>query len=310
MIGVGTIRMAMPSWGHVLTAPHPFTLASVVDILLVALVVYECLLLVRGTRASQMLLGLVLLVLVYYLAQWWQLTTLHWLLETALPYAVFGIIVLFQAEIRQGLAKIGRNSLFMWLTRGKGVDETYEDVVLAANFLSAHRIGGLIVIERRTGLRTYAESGIGLDARVSYDLLVTIFRPGGPLHDGAVIIQQDRLAAAACFLPISMNPVLSAQLGTRHRAAIGITEETDAVAVAISESSGAISIAVGGKIEMDVSISYLRERLGVLFNRYVPSVVLPTRAQPGTLLPDSSGMEAELSAISRLRREPEDLRQR
>jgi len=292
MTAMGTIRMAIPSWSHVLAAPHPLTWNSVIDILIVALVIYECLLLVRGTRASQMLLGLLLLVMVYYLAQWWQLNTLHWLLETALPYAVFGIIVLFQAEIRQGLAKIGRNSLFMWLTRGKGVDETYEDVVLAANFLSAHRIGGLIVMERRTGLRTYAESGIGLDARLSYDLLVTIFRPGGPLHDGAVILQQDRLAAAACFLPISMNPVLSAQLGTRHRAAIGITEETDAVAVAISESSGAISIAVGGKIEMDISLAYLRERLGVLFNRYVPSLVLPTRAQPAPLPPEPSVMDA------------------
>jgi diadenylate cyclase len=135
------------------------------------------------------------------------------------------------------------------------------------------------VIGRNTGLRTYAESGIALDAVLSYDLLVTIFRPGGPLHDGAVLIQRDRIAAASCFLPISMNPVLSAQLGTRHRAAIGITEETDAVAVVISETTGSISLAVGGKIELDIDVERLRERLGEVFDQYVPPLALPSAAQ-------------------------------
>ena len=130
--------------------------------------------------------------------------------------------------------------------------DSYDDIVLAANLFSQHQTGALIVIEREIGLRTYIESGVAMDARLSYDLLATIFRPSAPLHDGAVIIQKDRLAAAACFLPLSMNPVLSTQMGTRHRAGIGITEETDAIAVIVSEETGAISMAVGGKIERDL----------------------------------------------------------
>ncbi len=133
-----------------------------------------------------------------------------------------------------------------------------------------------MVIEREIGLRTYIESGVPLDARLSYDLLATVFRPSAPLHDGAVIVQKDRVAAAACFLPLSMNPVLSTQLGTRHRAGIGVTEETDAIAVVVSEESGAISLAVGGKIERDVTVEQLRERLGELLRRYVPRSTLPT----------------------------------
>jgi len=148
--------------------------------------------------------------------------------------------------------------------------------VLAANLFSQNQTGALMVIEREIGLRTYVESGVPLDARLSYDLLATIFRPSAPLHDGAVIVQKDRIAAAACFLPLSMNPVLSTQLGTRHRAGIGVTEETDAIAVIVSEETGAISLAVGGKIERDLSVEQLRERLGELLRRYVPPSTLPT----------------------------------
>jgi diadenylate cyclase len=257
---------------------HQITLLSVIDILLVAIIVYQFLVLLRGTRASQMLVGLLLLVVAYYGSQWGNLATVHWILSTALPYFVFAIIVLFQVEIRQALANLGRR----WSAVGRGRAHsrgTYEDVVLAANFLSSKRIGGLIVLARNTGLRTYIESGIAVDAVLSYDLLVTIFRPGGPLHDGAVLVQRDRLAAAACFLPISMNPVLSTQLGTRHRAAIGISEETDAVAVVISETTGSISMAVAGKIDLDIDVEHLRLRLGELFDQYIPPLVLPTAGQ-------------------------------
>jgi len=135
------------------------------------------------------------------------------------------------------------------------------------------------VIEREIGLRTYIESGVPLDAHLSYDLLATVFRPSAPLHDGAVIIQKDRIAAAACFLPLSMNPVLSTQLGTRHRAGIGITEETDAIAVIVSEETGSISIAVAGNIERDVTVEYMRERLSELLRRYVPPTALPTMSE-------------------------------
>jgi len=154
--------------------------------------------------------------------------------------------------------------------------DAYDDIVLAANLFSQNQTGALIVIEREIGLRTYIESGVPLDARLSYDLLATIFRPSAPLHDGAVIVQKDRIAAAACFLPLSMNPVLSTQMGTRHRAGIGITEETDAIAVIVSEESGAISLAVAGNFERDLTVEQLRERLSTLLRRYVPPATLPT----------------------------------
>jgi diadenylate cyclase len=154
--------------------------------------------------------------------------------------------------------------------------DSYDDIVLAANLFSQHQTGALIVIEREIGLRTYIESGVAMDAKLSYDLLATIFRPSAPLHDGAVIIQKDRLAAAACFLPLSMNPVLSTQLGTRHRAGIGITEETDAIAVIVSEETGAISVAVGGRIERELSVEHLRELLSMELRRYMSPVALPT----------------------------------
>jgi diadenylate cyclase len=153
--------------------------------------------------------------------------------------------------------------------------------VLAANLFSQNQTGALIVIEREIGLRTYIESGVPLDARLSYDLLATIFRPSAPLHDGAVIVQKDRIAAAACFLPLSMNPVLSTQMGTRHRAGIGITEETDAIAVMVSEETGAISLAVAGNFERDLTVEQLRERLSSLLHRYVPPATLPTPIENG-----------------------------
>jgi diadenylate cyclase len=160
---------------------------------------------------------------------------------------------------------------------------------------SQHQTGALIVIEREIGLRTYIESGVALDAKLSYDLLATIFRPSAPLHDGAAIIRKDRLAAAACFLPLSMNPILSTQLGTRHRAGIGITEETDAIAVIVSEESGAISMAVGGKIERDLTVEQLRERLSTELRRYVAPVALPTVVPPS----EESFPSQELSLRSR-----------
>jgi diadenylate cyclase len=178
------------------------------------------------------------------------------------------------------------------LSRGPAAEaDVYDDIVLAANLFSQNQTGALMVIEREIGLRTYIESGVPLDARLSYDLLATIFRPSAPLHDGAVIVQKDRIAAAACFLPLSMNPVLSTQLGTRHRAGIGVTEETDAIAVIVSEETGAISLAVGGKIERDVSVEQMRERLGELLRRYVPPSTLPTPIMNDN--EDLAGAEAE-----------------
>ena len=225
---------------HLLQRWHSVSLVSVIDILLVALLIYQFLVLVKGTRAAQILLGVGVLALAFYIARLGELTTVNWLVTTLLPYAIFALIVVFQNEIRHALAKVGRRLSFARGAQPMG-SEAYDDVVLAANLFSQNQTGALMVIEREIGLRTYIESGVPLDAHISYDLLATIFRPSAPLHDGAAIIQKERVAAAACFLPLSMNPVLSTQLGTRHRAGIGITEETDAIAVIVSEESGAIS---------------------------------------------------------------------
>ena len=266
MKGVALRQFSTP-WPHM-------SLIAVIDILLVAIIIYELLALIKGTRAAYMLVGVAVLGLALYFSSVGELATLNWLLSALLPYTVFALIVIFSAEIRQALARLGRRLL---LSRGPAAEaDVYDDIVLAANLFSQNQTGALMVIEREIGLRTYIESGVPLDARLSYDLLATIFRPSAPLHDGAVIIQKDRVAAAACFLPLSMNPVLSTQLGTRHRAGIGVTEETDAIAVIVSEETGAISLAVGGKIERDLSVEQLRERIGELLRRYVPPSTLPT----------------------------------
>jgi len=263
---------AVPPWPHI-------TALSVLDILIVAVLIYEFLALIKGTRSVPVLVGVGGLALALYLARVGGLKTVNWLVATLLPYAIFGLIVVFQSEIRFALSKLGRKLTFSSMSQE--MSDSYDDIVLAANLLSQNQTGALIVIERDIGLRTYIESGVPLDAQLSYDLLATIFRPSAPLHDGAVIVRGDRIAAAACFLPLSMNPVLSTQLGTRHRAGIGITEETDAIAVIVSEETGAISIAVSGKIERDLSADDLRERLSELLRRYVPPSTLPTAIDNG-----------------------------
>lgn len=248
------------------------------DILLVALLIYQLLIMIRGTRAVPMLLGLMMLGVIFYFARIGELTTLNWVVSRVLPYVVFALIVVFQSEIRHVLADFGRRLTFLSASSAQG--DSYDDIVLAANLFSQHQTGALIVIEREIGLRTHIESGVPLDARLSYDLLATIFRPSAPLHDGAVIVQKDRVAAAACFLPLSMNPLLSTQLGTRHRAGIGITEETDAIAVICSEETGAISFAVGGRIERDLTVEQLRERLSSEVRRHITPISLPTPIAP------------------------------
>lgn len=259
---------------QLVTAWPQLTVTSVIDILLVAVIIYELLALIKGTRASLMLVGVAALALAFYLSRFGQLITLNWLISTLLPYTVFALIVVFAAEIRQALTRLGRKLTLSY--SGASEEDAYDDIVLAANLFCQNQTGALMVIEREIGLRTYIESGVPLDARLSYDLLATIFRPSAPLHDGAVIIQRDRVAAAACFLPLSMNPVLSTQLGTRHRAGIGVTEETDAIAVIISEETGGISVAIGGKIERDLTVEQLRNRLGELLRHHVRSATLPT----------------------------------
>ena len=236
------------------------TWRDAVDILAVAIIIYNLLLLIRGTRAVQMLLGLFFLGLVYYAAVLAELPTLQRILENLLIVLPFAVIVLFQQEIRRALTRFGRNPLW-GLAKQQKVVASFSEIVLAATTLSTRRTGALIVIERLHGLRNYIENGIALDSIVSYDLLINLFTPETPLHDGAVIVQDDRLAAAACFLPLTPNPELSKEFGTRHRAALGITEETDAVAVVVSEETGIISLAFDGELIRDLDGKSLRNML-------------------------------------------------
>ena len=257
--------------------PIPFErmdLRAAVDILLIAILLYYLLKLLKGTRGLQMLIAVLLLLLFYEGARWAQLEMVAWLLTTLLPYFAIALIVLFQPEIRRAFSRLGRNLSLGHLV-GLGVAPQYDDLVLAADHFSQNRLGALIVIERDVGLRTYIESGVSLDALLSYDLLISIFRPGTPLHDGAVILQGDRICAAACFLPLSLNPMISNQLGTRHRAAIGVTEESDAVALVVSEETGAISLANAGAIELNLTADRLQERLTELTGRRRQTSFLP-----------------------------------
>ena len=276
--------------------PH-LSVTAIIDILLVALVIYEFLALIKGTRAALMLVGVAVVGFAFYFSRLGELKTLNWLISTLLPYGVFALIVVFAPELRQALTRMGRK---ITLSRAQTSEaDAYDDIVLAANLFSQNQTGALIVIEREIGLRTYIESGVPLDAHISYDLLATIFRPSAPLHDGAVIVQKDRVAAAACFLPLSMNPVLSTQLGTRHRAGIGVTEETDAISVIVSEETGSISLAVGGRIERDLSVVQLRERLGGLLRRYVPQSTLPTVITNGNEPLDDAEDDISRSDVAR-----------
>jgi diadenylate cyclase len=244
----------------------PLDAYAILDILVVAFIIYQALLLMRGTRAVQMALGLTLVIAFLYMSQWSQLATLSWLLENALSYLFIAVIVIFQSEIRRGLAHFGKTSILSGFS-SVNRSEFYEEIVLATTTLAGRRTGALIVIERDIGLKNYIESGIALDALVSYDVMVTVFDPAVPLHDGAVIIRNGRIAAAACFLPLTVNPRLSKGLGTRHRAAIGVTEETDAVAIIVSEETGSISVAMGGHVERFLDGDGLRQRLREAFEK-------------------------------------------
>lgn len=239
----------------------PLTMWDILDVLIVALVIYESLKLIRGTRTMQMAFGSALIVGLYFVSLVAPLQTVNWLIRNMVGYLVFAAIVLFQNDIRRALAHVGRTPFGQALSRAENDDETIEEIVSAAQQLAERRTGALIVIERQIGLRNYVESGIPLDAMVTHDLLVSVFQTTGPLHDGAVIIQENRIAAAACFLPLTVNPSVGTDLGTRHRAAIGLTEENDAVAVVVSEETGRVSLVADGQIARGLSAETLRARL-------------------------------------------------
>jgi diadenylate cyclase len=234
---------------------------DLLDILVVWFIVYEVLKLIRGTRAVQMVMGAGVLVALFYGSQWGHLETVNWLIRNLAGYLVFAFIVLFQSDIRRALAHLGRAPFFRYFAKTETAEESVEELVVATGMLSDKTIGAIIVIERQIGLRNYIEGGIPLDAVLTYDLLVSIFQESSPLHDGAVIVQGDRVAAAACFLPLTVNPKLGKELGSRHRAAIGLTEENDSIAIVVSEETGRISLVSEGQIERGLDAGTLRRRL-------------------------------------------------
>ena len=252
-------------WSQIVWVWQSAGLRNLIDIFIVAILVYELLRLVHGTRAVQMAVGLGLVGFLYELSTLLGLTTVQWVLRNAVLYLGFAVIVLFQHEIRAALTHLGNNIRFPLTSKKRGDNpfgqEWYDEVVLAATTLASEKTGALMVFERDVGLKTYIESGIRLDAKVNYDLLVTIFNTHTPLHDGAVIISNNRVAAACCFLPLTQNPLISRELGTRHRAAIGVTEDSDAFAVIVSEETGVISFAKEGRLKRNLDGPRLRSMI-------------------------------------------------
>jgi diadenylate cyclase len=257
-------------------------LLTVLDILAVAILIYQLLMIVRGTRAGHIVVGILTMVLIYAVSVWAGLEALRSMLSYIVPYTGIAIIILFQSEIRRTLARIGRKR---WFGRGFKRPESIDEILLAMSRLSQEKIGALIVLERDIGLRTFVESGVHLDADISADLLLAIFRPGGALHDGAVIVQKDRISAAACFLPLTTNPTVPVNLGTRHRAAIGITEESDCLGVVVSEETGDMSVAAFGEIHWRLSLREIDERINAHFGVGRPG---RGRAAPLQMEPEDS----------------------
>ena len=239
---------------------------DIVDILIVTFVFYRILILIKGTRAFQMLMGLAVLFIVFVISRWAGLYTVEWLIQSLWSYIVLALIILFQPEIRRALAQMGQNPLTQRLI---SIEESknIEEIVKASVSLANKKIGAIMVIERNTELRDLVEMGTLLDARITKELITSIFLPYSPIHDGAIIINSDRIVAGGCFLPLTLSENISKSLGTRHRAAIGVTEETDAVAIVVSEETGTISISIGGNMTRELDAAALRRILTRIFQR-------------------------------------------
>ncbi len=247
---------------------HTFRWQDAVDILIVAYVLYKLFQLFKGTRAVQMLLGLAILVMASFLFQTAKFYTISWLLSNLWAYLALGILIIFQPEIRRALAHVGQNPLFSSLGL-EGEAKVIDEVVRASTTMASRKIGALILLERESSTEGLIEMGTLLDSKITKEILLSIFLPYSPIHDGAVVIEKNRVKAAGCFLPLTLNLNLSKELGTRHRAAIGITEETDAVVIVVSEETGTISVVIGGKITRDLDGKTLR--------RVLTNLMRPTR---------------------------------
>lgn len=243
---------------------------DLLDILLVAFIIYRLILLIKGTRTVQMLLGLAVLLIVYVASQVGGLYTLNWLLDNFLSSIILVIVVIFQNDIRRALVHMGRNPFFANQSF-REESQAIEELVKGCTALASRRYGALVVIERETGINDFLEVGSELDAKLSGNLLSAVFHPQSPMHDGAVIVQRGRLTRAGCFLPLTQNPNVSPRLGTRHRAAIGLTELVDAVAIVVSEETGRVSVVVSGKMTRDLDPITLRKVLRRLLEPQEPA---------------------------------------
>ena len=243
---------------------------DVIDILVVAIIFYKLFTLIKETRAEQLIKGIIFLLVLTKISEWMELFTINWILSNAMTLGAIAILVVFQPELRRGLEYLGRSSVFtksLIEIRGESLSQVVEELIEAIASLSRQKIGALIVIERQTGLNEVADTGTLIEGFVSSDLLINIFIPNTPLHDGAVIIKEDKIKAAACFLPLTEDNTLSKELGTRHRAATGISEKSDSLAIVVSEETGAISTAEKGKISRYLDIQTLRR---ILLDMYKP----------------------------------------
>jgi diadenylate cyclase len=237
---------------------------SVIDILLVTYLIYKLIMLIRGTRAVQLLKGILVIVVTWLLSRYFGLTTLHFLMSQAVTFGVLALVIIFQPELRRALEQLGRGRFFSRSQSTQDeeiIQRMVKEVGRAITYMAKRRIGALIVIERNTGLNDYVETGIQINGYVTSELLINIFIPNTPLHDGAVIIRKENVLAAGCYLPLSENPSLSKELGTRHRAAIGMTEVSDGVSIVVSEETGQVSFAVNGEILRSLTEEQLIEHL-------------------------------------------------
>lgn len=250
-------------WEKIASLSPVATFINIVDVLLVWLVIYQLIKIVKGTKAVQLLKGIFVIIIVRVLTAVFGLDTLRWLMDQVLIWGVLAIIIIFQPEVRRALEQLGRGRLFARsvMQEDEERDRLIEAISKSVNYMAKRRIGALISIEKETGLSEYVETGIPLKADITSQLLINIFIPNAPLHDGAVVIQGNKIAAAGCYLPLSESPFISKDLGTRHRAAIGLSEVTDAITVVVSEETGAISIASDSDLYRDLTIEKFEERL-------------------------------------------------
>jgi diadenylate cyclase len=241
---------------------------DMVDVILMSIIIYRLLLIIKGTKAAHMLIGLGLLLMASLLSGYFELYTVDWMIQSFWAQIVIAIIILFQPEIRRALAQMGEAQIFKNLTSAEEL-KSLDEIVRATVSLANKKIGALIAIERDTSLKDFVEMGTPLDARVTKEILLSIFHPTSPIHDGAVVIKGNRIVAAGCFLPITMGPDISKSLGTRHRAGLGLSEETDAVIVVVSEETGVVSMAIHGKLDTHLDMGTLRDILTDLFTAKV-----------------------------------------